>query len=197
MIGRRSGQLPTGGVLASSWRRYAGSGRSNRSRRKADWGWGAVIDTRRTPTRRLAVRGQTAAAATVAFLLATVLTVLLGLHTPYLQGDRASGASRASQSSASAAPVKSDSLAAAGVAGAPGGTSPTSCLDCRTLCPDGGSNASCAPASTPDLMTPPLPRQHQVNGTGPVDGRAGEVPPAFASRRSHVVSLVELSVSRV
>jgi hypothetical protein len=144
-------------------------------------------------TRRSSPLANTPTAVSFAAILATVLAFLLGLHTLHVQGDDVAGTSH---SSASVAPVNSVSLVA-GDASLPGGAPQTSCMDCQTPCPDGESCASCSPANIPTLMTFPLPPQHDLNDIGPINGTASEALPAFAPQKSHLVSLVELSVSRV
>jgi len=125
----------------------------------------------------------------VAVILAAVVSLFLGLHMLHVQADDAPGTSL---TSASAGPLASESLAS--VAGA---TPQASCPDCETHCPDNESTASCTPASTPVLMTPSLPRQNEPNDLGRIDDAAGNARPVFAAQKSHPVSLVELSVSRV
>ncbi|TFD75163.1 hypothetical protein E3T54_12670 [Cryobacterium sp. Sr8] len=132
---------------------------------------------------------KTPAAVSVAVILAAVVSLFLGLHTLHGQGDDAPGTSH---TSASAGPLDSESLASVA-----GETTQTSCPDCQIHCPDGESTVSCAPASTPALMMPSLPRQNEPNDLGRIDDAAGEARPVFASQKTHPVSRVELSVSRV
>lgn len=140
-------------------------------------------------TRRSSPLAKTPAAVSVAVILAASISLFLGLHTLHVQGDDAPGTSL---TSASAGPLASESLAS--VAGA---TPQTTCPDCQIHCPDSESTVSCTPASTPVLMTPFLPRQNEPNDLGRIDDAAGDARPVFASQKSHPVSLVELSVSRV
>lgn len=146
-----------------------------------------------TATRRWSPLGRTPAAVSLAVILATVLAVLLGGHTLQVQGNDVAGTSH---SSASVVPVDLVPLAASD-AGVLVVAPQTSCMDCQAHCPDGGSGASCSPASIPALMTLPLPPQHDLNDRGLIDGTAGEALPVFALQQGHLVSRVELSVSRV
>lgn len=140
-------------------------------------------------TRRSSQLARTPAAVSAAVILVAVISLFLGLHTLHVQGDDAPGTSLTSPS---AGPLALESLASVA-----GETRQTSCPDCQSHCPDGESTASCAPASTPVLMTPSLPRQNEPNDLGRIDDSAGEARPVFASQKTHPVSLVELSVSRV
>lgn len=140
-------------------------------------------------TRRLRPLTKTPAALAVAVILAAVISLFLGLHTLNVQGHDASGTSLAS---AAAGPLASELLASVA-----GETPQTSCPDCQSHCPDSESTVSCTPASTPVLMTPFLPRQNEPHDLGRIDEAAVKARPVFASQKSHPVSLVELSVSRV
>jgi len=143
-----------------------------------------VIDTRRSSP-----LAKTPAAVSVAVILAAVISLFLGLHTLHVQGDDAPGTSL---TSASAEPLASESPASVA-----GETPQTPCPDCQSHCPDGESTVSCSPISTAVLMTPSLPRHSEPNDLGRIDNAAGEARPVFPSQKSHPVSLVELSVSRV
>lgn len=158
------------------------------SRRNAVWRWDAVIDSRHSSPATI-----TSATAFIALILATVLAVLLGLLTPHAQADDAPGTS---YSSASAGPLNSDSVAAS-VASVQDGGPQRSCRDCQPHCPGGESCTSCPPASTPALMKFPLPRQPELNDIGPVDRTAGTLQSSFAPQQARLVSLIELSISRI